>query len=89
MTERWSVQNAKAKLSELLARARAGEPQLVGLEDTCVIVSEADWNARQGASLGAWLVKSAPRGAPLVEVSRASKRGDPFVARPKRKGRKR
>ncbi|NOT41902.1 MAG: hypothetical protein HOP13_15585 [Alphaproteobacteria bacterium] len=89
MSDRWSVQNAKAKLSELMARARAGEPQHVGLDDACVLVSEADWNARQGASLGAWLVKSAPRGAPVPAASRASKRGDPFASKPNRKVKKR
>lgn len=89
MSERWSVQNAKAKLSELMARARAGEPQHVGLEDGCVLVSEADWNARQGASLGAWLVDSAPRGAPLPAPSRTSKRGDPFAPKAKRGSKRR
>lgn len=79
MSQRWSVQNAKAKLSEVLARARAGEPQRIGLEDSCVVVSEAAWAARGGASLGAWLVDSAPKGAPLETPSRASKRGDPFA----------
>lgn len=90
MAQRWSVQNAKAKLSEVLARARAGEPQRIGLEDSCVVVSEAAWAAR-GASLGAWLVDSAPKGAPLATPSRASKRGDPFAPAKKamRKRRKR
>jgi hypothetical protein len=78
MAQRWSVQNAKAKLSEVLARARAGEPQRIGLEDSCVVVSEAAWAAR-GTSLGAWLVDSAPKGAPLATPSRASKRGNPFA----------
>ena len=76
---RWSVQNAKAKLSELLALARAGKPQHIGIEDSCVVVSEEDWAARNGHSLGAWLVESAPRGSPLPEVSRVSRRGNPFV----------
>jgi len=80
VAERWSVQDAKAKLSEVLARARAGEPQRIGLEDSCVVVSEAAWAARGGASLGAWLADSAPKGAPLATPSRASKRGDPFAA---------
>lgn len=79
MSQRWSVYNAKSKLSEVLARARAGEPQRIGLEDSCVVVSEADWIARSGAALGAWLVDSAPRGAPLATASRASKRGNPFA----------
>ena len=85
----WSVQTAKAKLSRLLALARAGEPQVIGLEDSCVVVSEAAWAARQGEHLGAWLVSSAPHGAPIAEASRASRRGDPFraVVKSKRRGR--
>lgn len=86
MSSRWSVQEAKAKLSEVLARARAGQPQRIGLEDSCVVVSEADW-ARRGASLGAWLVDSAPRGEPIAIASRKSKRGDPFAPAHKSKRR--
>lgn len=89
MSQPWSVQTAKAKLSRLLALARAGEPQVIGMENGCVVVSEAAWAAHQGKSLGPWLVSSAPRGAPLAEASRTSRRGDPFkaVAKGKRKGR--
>ena len=79
MSRNWSVQDAKAKLSEILARARAGEPQRIGLEDSCIVVSQAAWAAHQGASLGTWLVESAPKGAPLATPSRASRRGDPFA----------
>ena len=79
MSERWTVQNAKAKLSEVLARARAGKPQRIGVEESCVVVSEEAWRAGQETALGAWLVKSAPRGAPVAAASRASKRGDPFA----------
>jgi len=88
MSQRWSVQNAKAQLSKLLRRARAGEPQRIGLQDACVVVSEAAWAAREGADLGAWLVDSAPKGAPLAEASRRSRRGDPFAAKRKRDRRK-
>lgn len=87
MSQTWSVQTAKAKLSEVLARARAGEPQLIGLEDSCIVVSQAAWTARQGENLGAWLVSSAPRGAPLAEASRTSRRDDPFRTKDKRKSR--
>ena len=37
----WSVADAKAKLSEILRLARAGEPQTIGTEDACVVVSAA------------------------------------------------
>ena len=33
MSQPWSVQTAKAKLSRLLALARAGEPQVIGMEN--------------------------------------------------------
>lgn len=36
----WTVQDAKAQLSELLRRARAGEPQRIGMTDeACVVIS--------------------------------------------------
>ena len=47
----WSVADAKARLSDLLAKARAGQPQRItryGKEDV-VVVSAADWGARAGA----------------------------------------
>src|SRR4029453_12835566 len=43
MAKTWTVQDAKAQLSELLRRARAGEPQRIGMTDACVVVSEKDW----------------------------------------------
>lgn len=79
MVKPWTVQDAKAHLSEILRRARAGEPQRIGLVDGCVVVAERDWLARDGAGLGAWLVESAPRGAPFAEMPRSSRRGDPFA----------
>src|SRR5579863_8445386 len=77
----WSVADAKAKLSEILRLARAGEPQTIGSEDACVVVSAADF-ARywQPQPLGRFLVESAPRGAALDLPSRAEDRGDPFAA---------
>ena len=80
MTKPWTVQDAKAHLSEVLRRARAGEPQRIGVTDGCVVVAESDWRAAQPTDLGAWLVASAPRGVPLPDVGRASHRGDPFAA---------
>jgi prevent-host-death family protein len=79
MADTWTVQDAKAQLSELLRRARAGQPQRVGVTDTCVIVSERDWAALQASDLGAWLVESAPRGEDLTLPPRRSRRGDPFA----------
>jgi prevent-host-death family protein len=78
----WSVQNAKAKLSEILRRARAGEPQVIGTKEPCVIMSERAWRSatKSGDELGRWLVERTPRGVAL-ELPRRSgtRRGDPLL----------
>src|SRR5947207_10626700 len=79
MTDRWTVQDAKAQLSELLRRARAGQPQRIGMTDACVVVAEKEWEAVHPTALGAWLVDSAPRGPDLKLPPRGSHRGDPFA----------
>ncbi|KAF0186631.1 MAG: type II toxin-antitoxin system prevent-host-death family antitoxin [Hyphomonadaceae bacterium] len=79
MTDTWTVQDAKAQLSELLRRARAGEPQRIGVTDACVVISEREWALANPTALGAWLVESAPRGEPLALPSRTTRRGDPFA----------
>jgi prevent-host-death family protein len=79
MAKTWTVQDAKAQLSEVLRRARAGEPQRIGVTDTCVVVAEKDWAALQASDLGAWLVESAPRGDEIALPPRGSRRGDPFT----------
>lgn len=79
MTRPWTVQDAEARLSEVLRRARAGEPQRIGLADGCIVVAESDWHAAQATDLGAWLVASAPRGEPLPDPDRASRRAVPFA----------
>lgn len=76
----WTVQDAKAQLSEILRRARAGEPQRIGVNDACIVVSEQQWLKFQPQKhLGEWLVESAPRGAELELPSRDHDRGDPFA----------
>jgi len=80
MTHRWTVQDAKAHLSEILARARKGEPQRIGLEESCIVISEAEWLAGKESNFGKWLVETAPRGAPIELPSRKSLRGDPFAS---------
>jgi len=81
MTDTWTVQDAKAQLSELLRRARAGEPQRIGVTDACVVVSEKEWTALHRCGLGTWLVESAPQGQDLEFPPRGSRRGDPFAQR--------
>ena len=76
----WSVADAKAKLSEILRLARAGEPQTIGSEEPCVVISAARvaqlW---QPEPLGKFLIESAPRGDDLELPPRSDDRGDPFA----------
>ncbi len=85
----WTVQAAKAQLSELLRRARAGEPQQIGVSDVCVLVSEKEWAALNASNLGVWLAENAPRGAEMAAPTRGSRRGDPFAERAEPAARKR
>lgn len=63
---RWSVQEAKSKLSEVLRRARDEGPQVIGEAQPCVVVPLEAWQAREHErSLGRWLVEHTPRGEPL------------------------
>jgi len=61
----WSVSDAKARLSEILRRARVGEPQVIGTQDSCVVLSMtafADLERKAGrVHLGRWLVKHTPK----------------------------
>lgn len=76
----WSVQEAKARLSEVMRRARAGEPQIIGTREPVVVVSAKDYEpVRPRKHLGRWLIGSAPRGAAIELPPRSSKRGDPFA----------
>lgn len=40
----WTVADAKAKLSEILRAARQGEPQAIGADSPCVVVSKEDFD---------------------------------------------
>lgn len=77
----WSVQEAKAKLSEVLRLAREGHPQVIGTKDPCVVVSARDFVPKQPeVHLGRWLVENAPRGADIELPSRHdSTREIPFA----------
>ena len=76
----WSVADAKAKLSEILRLARAGQPQTIGTEEPCVVVSATQFEQHfESEHLGRFLIDSAPRGCELELPSRADHRGDPFA----------
>jgi prevent-host-death family protein len=55
----WSVVDAKSQLSEILRRARAGEPQFIGSQNPCVVVSVEAFEANFVDHDGAWLLKHA------------------------------
>jgi prevent-host-death family protein len=80
----WSVQDAKSRLSEVLRRARAGEPQTIGTQEPCVVLSADDYAKSTGRiHLGRFLIESAPRGEELDIRPCRSRRGDPFRDRTK------
>jgi prevent-host-death family protein len=75
----WSVPDAKAHLSEVLRRARAGEPQVIGTQAPCVVISAAEFKRLSPPKhLGQYLVETAPSGEALSLPSRASNRPSPF-----------
>ena len=79
----WTVQEAKAKLSEVLECARGGEAQIIGARDPCVVVSMGEYERlkrRQAEPhLGKWLVENL-RGLGEIELpSRADDRPVPFA----------
>ncbi|MGL4960024.1 MAG: type II toxin-antitoxin system prevent-host-death family antitoxin [Inquilinus sp.] len=61
----WTVEDAKVHLSEILRRARAGEPQVIGTQEPCVVISAEAFAALtrpDDQHLGRWLVEHAPSG---------------------------
>jgi prevent-host-death family protein len=77
----WTVQDAKAQLSELLRRAKAGEPQRIGLTDeACIVISAKAWEALHPSALGSWLVETAPADEDIELPPRHSQRSDPFAS---------
>ena len=67
----WTVQEAKAKLSEVLERARKGEAQVIGARDPCVVLSMEEYRRLSAAAdephLGRWLVRNL-RGLGEIEL---------------------
>jgi prevent-host-death family protein len=75
----WPVAEAKAKLSEILRLARAGEPQTIGSEEPCVVISADQYEQLSRRHLGKFLIETAPRGVELELPARDGDRGDPFA----------
>jgi prevent-host-death family protein len=60
----WTISNAKAQLSEVLRRARDGEPQVIGTNHPCVIIAKSAFDAMTGNnnSKNQWLTDIAALG---------------------------
>lgn len=73
----WSVARAKSHLSEILRRARAGEPQFIGTQEACVVLSAENYRRliADRDHDGRWLTEQAARiGGDLVLPSRDADR---------------
>jgi prevent-host-death family protein len=79
----WTVQEAKAKLSEVLERARAGEAQVIGARDPCVVVSMEDYKRltrrEEEPHMGKWLVENLSGLGEIELPSRGDDRPVPFA----------
>ena len=78
----WTVQEAKAKLSQVLQRARSGEAQVIGAQEPCVVISLDEYkrlkSLEEKPHLGKWLVENL-RGLGEIELpSRKDHRPIPF-----------
>jgi prevent-host-death family protein len=78
----WTVQEAKAKLSQVLQRARNGEAQIIGAQDPCVVISMEEYrrlSARDSEPhLGKWLLENLAGVGEIELPSRHEDRSDPF-----------
>ena len=79
----WTVQEAKAKLSQVLQRAREGEAQIIGAQDPCVVISMKEYKRMSARDeeqhLGKWLLENTPRIGDVELPSRHEDRPDPFA----------
>ncbi len=81
----WTVQEAKAKLSNILQRARAGEAQVIGSREPCVVISMEEYKKLTHQSeephLGKWLVQHLAGLGEIELPSREEDRPSPFADR--------
>jgi len=79
----WTVSQAKTHLSTILRKARAGEPQVIGTREQCVLLPLAAFQQQQRPPLGSWLVQESAKLAlddeNLLLPSRQDRRPIPFL----------
>jgi prevent-host-death family protein len=79
----WTVAEAKARLSELLRRAREKGPQRIGTRVQYVVIAAEQWDAMSPSRppMGRWLVANMPRHTNLEPPDRRDPpRPIPFVS---------
>jgi prevent-host-death family protein len=82
----WTIQDAKARLSEILRRASSGKPQYIGRQDTkYVLLTEQDYQRIKGergpsgsSTIGRKLLLLSPRVDDFDLPARSTSRPDPF-----------
>jgi prevent-host-death family protein len=79
----WTVQEARAELSNILQRARAGEAQIIGSQEPCVVISMEEYERLTHQSdaphLGKWLVENLLGLGEIELPTRHEDRPDPFA----------
>lgn len=79
----WTVAEAKARLSEVLRRARDDGPQRIGTRVQYVVIAAEQWDAMSPARppMGRWLLENMPRHTTLEPPDRRDPpRPVPFVS---------
>ena len=78
----WTVQEAKAKLSQILQRARDGEAQIIGAQEPCVVISMEEYKRLSTRDaephLGKWLLDNLAGVGEIELPSRHEDRPDPL-----------
>ena len=79
----WTVQEAKAKLSQVLQRARDGEAQVIGAQAPCVLISMEEYRRLMARTdephPGKWLVKTLNGLGGIELPPREESRPSPFA----------
>jgi len=79
----WTVQEAKAKLSQVLQQARAGEAQVIGAQNPCVVISLEEYKRLTALEakphLGKWLVENLAGLGEIELPPRDDDRPSPFA----------